>query len=51
MSNTDSIVGDLNNFVLASDSRIDGIIYHQIKKGLTQLSSFVRLWVAILMVC
>ena len=32
MSNAESIVGDIMDFLLASDSRVDGISDHQIKQ-------------------
>ena len=42
MSNADSFFGELMDFVLASDSRIDGISDHQIKQVCDTIILFLK---------
>ena len=51
MSNTESIVGEIMDFALESDSRIDGISDHQFKQVCDTIILFCRLWVCISVVC
>ena len=51
MSNTESIVGELMDFALESDSRIDGISDHQFKQVCDTIILFFRLCMCISVVC
>ena len=42
MSNADSIVGDLMDFLFASDSSIDGISNHKIKQLCNKIILFLQ---------